>query len=111
MAQFMSVISLPAYDDPSGRTIDADAPPPSYSAPTQFVIGKSTTDAPLVGIQEIKRHLDLMRAFAELKNAVDAVESDTTLTVPLDKQQRWAWFVGCAVERYGMFFLASESII
>lgn len=107
MAQFMSVISLPAYNDSSGRTIDADAPPPSYCPPTRFVIGKSTTDAPLVGIQEIKRHLELMRAFAELKNAVDAVENDTIFAVPLDKQQRWAWFVGCAVERYRIFCVSS----
>jgi hypothetical protein len=67
------------------------------------VIGKSITEAPLVSVQQILGHLTLLNAFAELKSSVDAVATPTILGVTLDKEQRWAWFVGCAVERYSPF--------
>lgn len=75
----------------------------TYSMPTQFVIGISITKAPLVGIQGILGHLKLLHAFAQLKNAVDSVATPTTLGVTLNKEQRWSWFIGCAVERYRPF--------
>jgi len=97
----MTDIPLPVYSGPAaGNAItDAEVPPPNYSVPTRFVIGKSITEAPLVNIQQILGHLTLLHAFAELKNAVDAVNTQTILGVTLNKEQRWSWFVGCAVER------------
>ena len=84
--------------DPQGVQKVEEDPPPNYNVPTQFAIGNSLTDAPLVSIQEIKTHLSLLHAFAELKNSVDAVQGPI-LGIQLNKEQRWAWFVGCAVER------------
>ncbi len=74
-------------------------PPPTYTVLTRFTIGQSRTDGPLVSIPEIKAHLALLHAFAELKNSVDAVEVPIVSNVPQDKEKRWTWFVGCAVER------------
>ena len=74
-------------------------PPPTYTVPTRFTIGQSLTDGPLVSVPEIKAHLALLHAFAELKDSVDAVKRPIVVNVPQDKEKRWAWFVGCAVER------------
>ncbi|KAF9535191.1 hypothetical protein CPB83DRAFT_924921 [Crepidotus variabilis] len=79
---------------------DSDVPPPTYTVPTQFKVGNRSTKAPLVSIQEIKGHLALLNAFAELKNEVDGVTATTIHGVTLDKERRWGWFVGCAVERF-----------
>ena len=43
---------------------------PTYTAPTNFSIGSQLTE-PLVNISQIKAHLALLHAFAELKNEVD----------------------------------------
>jgi len=88
-------------------------PPPTYTVPTRFTIGQSLTDGPLVSVPEIKAHLALLHAFAELKGSVDAVEMPVVVNVPQDKEKRWAWFVGCAVERcvnFGMFFKSAISL-
>ena len=102
----MADTPLPAYSGPAaGQAItDAEVPPPTYTVPTRFAIGKATTEAPLVSIQQILGHLTLLHAFAELKNAVDAVAVETIQGVTLNKEQRWSWFVGCAVERYAPFY-------
>lgn len=98
-----------AYQSPQQVAVSGvpniEEPPPNYNVPTQFVIGNSLTDAPLVSIQETKTHLSLLHAFAELRNSVDAVQGPI-LGVQLDKEQRWAWFVGCAVERYDLMFMS-----
>lgn len=73
---------------------------PKYSPPSQFTIGAHRTQEPLVGIPEIKGHLALLNAFHELKMSV---ESPSFVAVgngiPGDKDKRWGWFVGLAVER------------
>ena len=76
----------------------------NYNPPTKFKIGDSTTDA-LVNIAQIKSHLTLLHALAELKNNVDSVTAPDILNVPMDKEKRWAWFVGCAVERCDFCFM------
>jgi len=93
----------PAYNSPNpGRQVDANnteaLPPPNYTPPTKFAIGSSTTTQPLVRIVEVKGHLALLHAFAELKNQVDALEVPVP-HVPKDKERKWAWFVALAVER------------
>jgi len=98
----------PVYQSPQDVAVSGapniEEPPPNYNVPTQFMIGNALTDAPLVSIQETKAHLSLLHAFAELRNSVDAVLGPI-LGVQLDKEQRWAWFVGCAVERCGLMFM------
>ena len=70
-----------------------------YNPPPDFRIGDITTKA-LVDIAQIKNHLSLLHALAELKNSIDNVGAPVILNVPMDKEKRWAWFVGCAVERW-----------
>jgi hypothetical protein len=73
-----------------------------YNPPMYFKIGDITTTA-LVDIAQIKSHLTLLHALAELKNSVDSIGAPVILKVPMDKEQRWAWFVGCAVERFDIW--------
>ena len=75
-------------------------PSPTYTAPTQFRIGASHTGSPLVRIPEIKGHLALLRMFAELKNEVAGLGSDSAPYIPVEGEKRWSWFVALAVERY-----------
>ena len=75
-------------------------PSPTYTVPTQFRIGASHTGSPLVRIPEIKGHLALLRMFAELKNEVAGLGSDSAPYIPVEGEKRWSWFVALAVERY-----------
>ena len=76
---------------------DLDVPPPTYTAPTQFNIGILRTSEPLVNISQIKSHLALLHAFAQLKKQVEGLE-DLIPQMP-DPERRWSWFVALAVER------------
>lgn len=67
--------------------------------PTSYKIGQLWTYAPLVSIPGLKAHLALLHTFAEMKNSVHNVEVPATSNIPKDKDKRWAWFIGCAVER------------
>lgn len=56
---------------------------------------------PLVQTNELKAHLCLLRAFKILREAVevdDVTDWPETIRM-LDRQQRWAWFVGLAIDR------------
>ena len=75
-------------------------PSPTYTVPTQFEIGGSRTNSPLVRIPEIKGHLALLRMFAELRNEVAELGSDSAPYIPVEGEKRWSWFVALAVERY-----------
>ena len=90
---------------PPAYSVGDDHQPPKYSPPTSFVIGTKTLAEPLVHVNELKTHLALLRAFKVLRTTVE--ESKATewpeLVQPLDPQQRWAWFVGLAVDRYVSF--------
>jgi len=101
----MSEIAPPAYNAPppgDHRIDDNQLPPPNYTVPTSFKIGQSRTSEPLVKISEIKGHLALLHAFAELKKRVDGDEATVQVApnVTLNRERRWTWFVGVAVERY-----------
>jgi len=100
----MSEIAPPAYNAPPPgyhRIADNQLPPPNYTVPTSFKIGQSRTSESLVKISEIKGHLALLHAFAELKKQVDGDEATVQVApnVTLDRERRWGWFVGVAVER------------
>ena len=71
---------------------------PTYTAPTNFSIGSQLTE-PLVNISQIKAHLALLHAFAELKNEVEGLQEGTIVQMPVDLSRRWPWFVGLAVQR------------
>lgn len=83
--------------DNNGGDSDVLAPP-TYIAPTQFDIGVWRTSKPLVKISQVKGHLALLHAFAELKKQVEGLEEPIP-QMPADLERRWAWFVALAVER------------
>ena len=95
------------------RSSETDVPPPRYSddrrteTPPEYVAGDTYTiggnvlDTPLVRNSHIRAHLSLLRAIIDLKATVEAGEDPR---IPADARalpyaQRWAWFVGLAVER------------
>ena len=108
--------------------MDHPRPQPTYTAPTQFSIGSQLTPEPLVKISQIKAHLVLLRAFAELKNEVEGLQEEGTIPqilvdlkrrwaspplpadlerqwafplaqMPVDLERKWPWFVALAVQR------------
>ncbi|KAF8185116.1 hypothetical protein BJ912DRAFT_1060663 [Pholiota molesta] len=93
----------PAYNSSKkGERVDPQAQdelPPTYTPPTNFKIGIRTTAEPLVSIQQIKGHLALLNAFSELRNSIEGAEISVP-RVANDKEGKWAWFVGLAVERF-----------
>lgn len=95
------IIPPPAYTDtatPDSKAYDNHALP-EYNLPTQFTIGGSKTSAPLVSILQIKGHLALLHAFAQLRKEVETVDFSMP-DIPPEKERKWAWFVALAVERY-----------
>jgi hypothetical protein len=87
----------PSYTtaDPPSNTHEA---PPAYSVPDGFTIG-SRTAKPFVDASQIKDHLLLLHAFAELKTSVEGMTATGIPHLPSDNERRWACFVGLAVER------------
>ena len=77
-----------------------DALLPQYTFPTKFKIGAFFTDGLLVNIEQIKGHLALLHAFSNLKVEVENLPSGSIVNMPGNREQRWAWFVGLAAERY-----------
>ncbi|KAK6993012.1 hypothetical protein R3P38DRAFT_2738590, partial [Favolaschia claudopus] len=82
--------------------------PPVYSSPHTFPIGRCAVD-PFVTVAQIKGHLALLHAFADLKTSVEANNFAEVPHVPTEKEQRWAWFVGLAVERSAIHTLETFS--
>ncbi|KAJ6570975.1 hypothetical protein DFH09DRAFT_1362572 [Mycena vulgaris] len=76
--------------------------PPAYTFPTSFPLGGRYTTTPLVDVRQLKDHLVLLRAFTKLKTKVEALANrDAGIPhMPSDKERRWAWFLGLAVERF-----------
>ncbi|KAJ7184501.1 hypothetical protein C8R46DRAFT_883048 [Mycena filopes] len=94
----------PAVDFKAGAKAEAKATsdaPPAYSFPEKFSIGNGRTTEPFVNASQLKDHLALLHAFAELKLSVEAMGPDSGIPhLPTDKEHRWAFFVGLAVERF-----------
>ncbi|KAJ7491083.1 hypothetical protein FB451DRAFT_1349431 [Mycena latifolia] len=86
----------PSISAPSG----AREAPPAYSAPTSFTVGAGRTTKPFVTVPQLKDHLALLHEFAELKIKVEGMSDLEVSHLPPDKERRWAWFVGLAVERF-----------
>ena len=88
----MDLSSAPA---PQLSNSIGDTPPPPYTFPTTFLVGKKRTE-PFVTKEQLKGHLALLREFASLRSQIDVLDAGTMLE---NKEKRWAWFVGLAVER------------
>lgn len=88
----------PAYSAGSAARHDQ---PPAYTPPSSFKVGQRTLTSPLVHADELKVHLSLLRAFKRLRTTVEAgeVAAWPELVRKLEAPQRWAWFIGLAVDR------------
>ncbi|KAK0447632.1 hypothetical protein EV421DRAFT_1706368 [Armillaria borealis] len=89
----------PSYSaQPSGA--DESDGPPSYELPYPLFIGRCAIQTPLVTISQLKGHLCLLKHFASLKERVEGMDRSKYRDAPEDKERRWSWFVGLAVERF-----------
>ncbi|RDB14774.1 hypothetical protein Hypma_016304 [Hypsizygus marmoreus] len=101
--------SGPMSDAPPSYSVQAsnsNAPPPSYAFPVTFSIGQERTNGPLINRSQIKGHLALLHAFYRLRTDIDALDARAKTRLPFmpdDKDRRWAWFVGLAVERFSIW--------
>ena len=87
---------------PTETTSTGDAPPTGYSFPLTFSIGQNRTSAPLVTGNQLKGHLALLNSFALLRFQIENASAGIILPLEvsvLDKDLRWIWFVGIAVDR------------
>ena len=75
---------------------------PNYSDGSRtYVIAKNTLHSPLVSVAQVKAHLCLLREIQALRSLIE-LGKDTRIpsnALALPPVQRWAWFVGVAVER------------
>ncbi|KAF8191598.1 hypothetical protein K438DRAFT_1591296 [Mycena galopus ATCC 62051] len=58
---------------------------------------------PFVHASQIKDHLALLNAFAELKISVEGMTNAGIRHLPSDNERRWALFIGMAVERFELW--------
>lgn len=90
-----SSLSLPSFHaQPAGQ-------PSASIDQTRYRIGSRTVAGSLVSAESIKAHLGLLAAFKRLRQRVESCPDESLPDIAqfLDGPQRWAWFVGLAVER------------
>lgn len=90
----------PAYSAQTAPTTSEQ--PPAYQPPSAYTVGTQTLTSPLVQIQELKAHLCLLRAMKNLRTTVEdgKISEWPDMVRMWTPPQRWAWFVGLAVDRY-----------
>ncbi|KAK7037408.1 hypothetical protein VNI00_011158 [Paramarasmius palmivorus] len=79
----------------------------SSDEPALYAIGQAFT-SPLVSMSHVKGHLRLLHAFATLRSQIinlseRDIEDKFPWFTPHNKDKRWAWFVGLAVERFELW--------
>ncbi|KAF9459225.1 hypothetical protein BDZ94DRAFT_1055303 [Collybia nuda] len=80
-----------------------------YEFPSTFQIGSKHTGGSLVSTKQLRGHLALLRAFAQLREQVDKLHERPGAIlsrIPKGIGKRWAWFSGLAVERFTAWCLA-----
>lgn len=65
----------------------------------------------LVSVESLKAHLGLLAAFKRLRQRVESCPDENLPDIAqfLDGPQRWAWFIGLAVERCAL--IVSHAVI
>ena len=68
---------------------------------SSFKIGYKQTNGPLVNVEQVKGHLDLLRQFHVLREKVTIGDNHRfpSWVKDLEPDRRWNWFVVLAVER------------
>ena len=100
---------------------EPDVPPPGYSERLEFppdysasathhTIGGQKLFSPLIRHSHIQAHLCLLRAIYNMRATILSGEDKRIPqeAMKLDATQRWAWFVGLAVERCVLTLLRSR---
>ncbi|KAF8191589.1 hypothetical protein K438DRAFT_1591187 [Mycena galopus ATCC 62051] len=116
--------AAPSYTSPGiNASADTAGAAPPYAFPDAFPICGHPRTKPFVRASQIKDHLALLNAFAELKVFVtrhltsalpfflSSVEEMTNVGVPylpLNDERRWTCFVGMAVERFELWCKALQ---
>lgn len=85
---------------PEYNVQDDQAAPPSYSPPSAYNIGPHALVNPLVGVEQLKAHLGLLKALYDLRQVVEAGDDQfPELVQAMGPEQKWGWFISLAVER------------
>ncbi|KAG6830419.1 hypothetical protein H0H87_008167 [Tephrocybe sp. NHM501043] len=74
---------------------------PEYTIPKTYKVGGKHTNTPFVTSAQLKGHLALLRAFAQLRTKIDGLKVEAWKSdryIPDKPNKRWVWFVGFAVE-------------
>ncbi|KAK0236838.1 hypothetical protein EDD85DRAFT_1007048 [Armillaria nabsnona] len=87
---------------PSGGN-ESDTSSPSYELTYPLFIGRRAIQRPFVSLSQLKGHLCLLKHFTSLKERVEEMDRSRYRDAPEDKECRWSWFVGLAVERFEMW--------
>ncbi|KAG6834392.1 hypothetical protein H0H93_009939, partial [Arthromyces matolae] len=80
---------------------ESSSSPLGYQFPETFKIGKKETDGLLVDTNQLRGHLALLNAFSMLRAKIEGIkvgEWTEDRYMPKDKDKRWVWFIGFAVE-------------
>ena len=91
--------------------MNAHPNPSTYAFSSEFTISSHRIPS-LIHLDQLKGHLALLHAFAELRLQVDKASDTKTWNsayVPKDKEKRWRWFVAMAVERWAIHQLESST--
>ena len=72
------------------------SPPPTY------MIGPRKPSKPLVTVEQVQEHLQLLDAFHRLRVTVEQGKDNRIpgFAVRMDKDSRWRWFIHLAIDRY-----------
>ncbi|KAK0243464.1 hypothetical protein EDD85DRAFT_762579 [Armillaria nabsnona] len=90
----------PSYFAQPSAVAESGAEPLSYELPCPLFIGRRAIQTPLVTISQLKGRLCLLKHFVSLKKRVEGLDRSKYRDAPKDKECRWSWFVGLAVERF-----------
>ena len=82
------------------------SPPPPLlrtgsSPPPTYMIGPRKPSKPLVTVDQVQDHLNLLDAFHRLRVTVEQGKDNRipTYAVRMDKESRWRWFIHLAIDR------------
>ncbi|KAL4081307.1 hypothetical protein V8B97DRAFT_1863695 [Scleroderma yunnanense] len=81
-------------------------PPPIFGTGTPlqptYMIGPRKPSKPLVAVEQVQDHLQLLNAFHRLRVTVDQCKDSRipSFAMRMDKDSRWRWFIHLAIDRF-----------
>ncbi|KAI6032234.1 hypothetical protein BKA83DRAFT_4211506 [Pisolithus microcarpus] len=90
-------------------------PPPPWpnlfsQPPPTYMIGPRKPSNPLVTVEQVQDHLQLLSAFHRLKMTVEECRDNRIprFAVRMDSDRRWRWFVHLAIDRFEKWVAALQ---